>query len=55
MYLKLKKETYARLIDNANHADMALAAYINQILEQKIIQQGSKNEQYGDRSSAREC
>lgn len=55
MYLKLKKATYEELLINANNADMALATYINQILDHKIIQQGSKNEQHGQRISATEC
>lgn len=40
MYLKLKKATYEQLLDNANNAGMALASYINLILEQNTIQQG---------------
>lgn len=40
MYLKLKKATYEQLLDNANNIDMALASYINLILEQNTIQQG---------------
>ncbi|WP_446440914.1 hypothetical protein [Pseudoalteromonas sp. 1181_04] len=55
MYLKLKKTTYEELLLNANKADMALATYINQILDHKIIQQGSENEQHGQRVSATEC
>lgn len=40
MYLKLKQRTYERLMTEANDADMALASYINKLLENKTIHQG---------------
>ena len=41
MYLKLKQSTYDQLLEYANNFDMALASYINLILEENIIQQGN--------------
>lgn len=40
MYLKIKQNIYERLLTEANNADMALASYINKLLEHKTIQQG---------------
>lgn len=43
MYLKIRDETYEKLIQEANENGMSLAGYINQILEKKLLQQGSQN------------
>ncbi len=40
MYLKLKGGTYTSLLTEANAHGMSLAAYINRLLEIKLIQQG---------------
>jgi hypothetical protein len=48
MYLKLKRKTYEKLLDRSNNAGMALASYINQILEQNTIQQGREEHERMD-------
>ncbi len=51
MYLSLKQTIYEQLLREANQADMPLASYINQLLEQKITQQGVEHGCYGGAGS----
>jgi len=55
MYLKLKKATYEKLLDRSNNAGMALASYINQILEQNTIQQGREIHERMDSVEGTNC